>query len=204
MEEKLDQRTRYMTVVLEDVYQPQNASAVVRTSECLGIQDVHIIENHTDYQVNKYVLRGSHQWMNVVRYRKKGEDNAAACINTLRENGYRIYVTDPDPTATPIDQLDMTAGKIALVFGNELRGASHTVLAQADGKVTIPMYGFTESFNLSVSVAICLHSLLSRLRQTDVDYALTADERDALKLMWYRKIIRNAPMVEKRFLRSIV
>jgi tRNA (guanosine-2'-O-)-methyltransferase len=203
IERILSQRTRNITVVLEDVYQPQNASAVVRTAECFGIQDVHIIENNTRYEINKYVLRGAQKWMNLVRYRSKGENNALACVSALRANGYRILVTDPDPQGISIHDVDVTSGKLALFFGNELKGASESILHHADARITIPMFGFTESFNLSVSVAICLEALVTRLRNSGVDIALSEVEKQHLRLQWFRKIVRNSALLEKEFLKSI-
>ncbi|HEX8041106.1 MAG TPA: RNA methyltransferase, partial [Chryseosolibacter sp.] len=149
VEQVVAQRTRYVTVVLENIYQSQNASAVVRTCECLGLQDLHIIEDTAQYHLNIRVLKGSYKWMNLMRYKAKEINNTEACFNHLRDQGYRILVADPAADGISIDDLDVHAGKMALVFGNELRGASGYVLQQADEKIRIPMFGFTESFNVS-------------------------------------------------------
>src|SRR5882672_6982027 len=93
IEKVLAERTRYITVVLEDIYQSQNASAVVRTCECLGVQDIHIIENKSRYSVNPKVLKGSNKWVNLIRYKDKVADNAPLCFDALRRNGYRILAT---------------------------------------------------------------------------------------------------------------
>lgn len=203
IEKVLEHRTRYVTVVLENIYQSQNASAVVRTCECLGVQDVHIIEDTAKYKLNIRVLKGSYKWMNLQRYRNRKENNTRACFAHLRAEGYRIFVADPAEDGVSIDDLDVGAGKIALVFGNELRGASAESLAEADGKVRIPMFGFTESLNVSVSVAICLNTILAKLRGADLPIGLREDEKDALRLTWYRKIVRRSDIVEREFLRTI-
>ena len=197
------QRTRYVTVVLENIYQSQNASAVVRTCECLGLQDLHIIEDTAQYHLNIRVLKGSYKWMNLMRYKEKKINNTEACFNRLREEGYRILVADPAADGISIDDLDVNAGKMALVFGNELRGASGYVLQQADDKIRIPMFGFTESFNVSVSVAICLNTILSKLRQAGTPIGLSEEERSVLRLAWYRKIVRRSDLLEREFLRTI-
>jgi tRNA (guanosine-2'-O-)-methyltransferase len=199
----LDQRTRYLTVVLENIFQSQNASAVVRTCECLGLQDIHIIENTAKYQLNVRVLKGSNKWINLERYRAKNVNNTNVCYDTLRDQGYRILVADPSADGVAVNDIEPAEGKIAIVFGNELRGASDYAIQNADQKVRIPMYGFTESLNISVSVAICLNTLLQKLRGSATDIGLTSDEKNFIRLNWYRKIVRRSDIVEREFLRTI-
>ena len=203
IEKVLSNRTRHVTVVLEDIYQSQNASAVVRTCECMGLQDVHIVEDTAKYEINVRVLKGSNKWLNLYRYRTKGENNAAVCFDRLRAQGYKILVADPSETCTSVHDLDISQQKVALVFGNELRGLSSFAWEQADEKIRIPMYGFTESLNISVSVAICLNSMLTRLRQNNVDVGLTEGEKEDIRLAWYRKIVRRSDTLEREFLRTI-
>jgi len=203
VEKVLGQRTRYITVVLENIYQSQNASAVIRTCECLGLQDVHIIEDTTKYDLNIRVLKGSYKWMNMERYRTKQVNNTEACFNRLRGEGYRILVADPAEDGISIDGLDISSGKVALLFGNELHGASPFSLGHADGKVRIPMFGFTESLNVSVSVAICLNTILGKLRESGISIGLSEEEKDLIRLKWYRKMVRRSEVVEREFLRTI-
>lgn len=203
IERVLAERTRYLTVVLENIYQSQNASAAVRTAECMGLQDMHIVEDTAKYHLNIRVLKGSYKWMNLKRYHDKNVNNTAVCFGHLRSQGYRIFVADPSPDGISIDDLDVSAGKIALVFGNELRGASPYSLAQGDQKVRIPMFGFTESFNVSVSVAICLNTILGKLRRSDLPIGLSDPEKESIRLAWYRKIVRRSDVVEREFLRTI-
>jgi tRNA (guanosine-2'-O-)-methyltransferase len=198
IERVLNGRTRKITVVLEDIYQPQNASAVVRTCECLGIQDIHIIENTTPYQLNKKVLKGAYKWVNIIRYKSKNTNNTFTCLETLRNMGYRIVATDPAGTHS-LEDFAIGDAKTALVFGNEDRGVSADVLKQCDCTLRIPMTGFTESLNLSVSVAICLFEIMVRLWKQG-DYSLTPEEKEDLRLSWYRKSVRGAALIEKRFL----
>lgn len=203
VEKVLEKRTRYVTVVLENIYQSQNASAVIRTCECLGVQDVHIVEDTAKYQLNIRVLKGSYKWMDMHRYRTRGVNNIEACFQRLRGEGYRILVADPSEDGVSIDDLDVGAGKMALVFGNELRGASAYSLAHGDQKIRIPMFGFTESLNVSVSVAICLNTILTRLRESGTPAGLSEAEKDMIRLGWYRKIVRRSDIVEREFLRTI-
>jgi tRNA (guanosine-2'-O-)-methyltransferase len=203
VEKVINQRTRHVTVVLENIYQSQNASAAIRTSECMGLQDVHIIENTSEYHLNIRVLKGSYKWMDIERYRAKNFNNTEQCFHHLRNHGYRIMVADPSEDGISIDDIDVSGGRIALVFGNELNGASVYALEHADEKIRIPMYGFTESLNISVSVAICLNTILGKLRQAGEAIHLSAEEKEKIKLAWYRKIVKRSEVLEREFLRTI-
>ena len=202
MAKVLSQRTRHVTVVLEDIYQSQNASAAIRTCECMGLQDVHIVENTAKYQFNTRVLKGSDKWMDLLRYRTKGINNTAPCFQHLQNQGYTIYTADPGNGGVSIHELN-PVNKTAIVFGNELRGASQFALDHCHQKVNIPMFGFTESLNISVSVAICLNSIITRLHSEKWEYGLTLEEQESLTLQWYRKVVRKSDLMEREFLRAI-
>jgi tRNA (guanosine-2'-O-)-methyltransferase len=197
IERVLDQRTRYLTLVLEDIYQSHNASAVVRTCECMGIQDLHIVESKSKYSVNKKVLMGSNKWMNLIRYKEKDKSNIAACYKQLKSDGYRIIATHPS-AGISIDDLPIDS-KIAVVMGNELKGITKFALENADETVRIPMFGFTESMNISVSAALCIRSLASRIRDSAFEWKLTDAEKDELRLEWYRKSLKQPAIMEKEF-----
>jgi tRNA (guanosine-2'-O-)-methyltransferase len=203
IEKVLSERTRHVTLVLEDIYQSQNASAAVRTCECLGVQDIHIIEDGTQYSVNKQVLKGANKWVDLHRHKLKGFNNTDICFRKLRELGYKIFVTDPSPDGISINEIPVDQ-KLAIVMGNELEGTSEFAIAQADQKIFIPMHGFTESFNISVSAAICLNTTLTKLRASDVAWQLTEEEKDVLRLQWYRKVVRRSDLIEREFLRSLL
>jgi tRNA (guanosine-2'-O-)-methyltransferase len=199
----LDFRTRHITVVLEDIYQSQNASAVIRTCECMGLQDVHIIEQKSKYEINRRVLKGADKWMTLYQYREKNIQNTKSCFDALRETGYKILGTDPSGEGISIHEIDVTENKVALVFGNELRGISAFAQRHCDQQIKIPMYGFTESLNVSVSVAICLSAFLTKLHASRQNLFLTEQEKQVLKLSWFRKIVRRSGLIEKEFLRTI-
>ena len=203
IEKVLDQRTRHITMVLEDIYQSQNASAVIRTCECMGIQDVHIIENDSKYTVNRRVLKGSYKWVDLIRHKGKLRNNTEVCFEQLRDRGYKIAATDPSPAGISIHELSVD-DKMAIVMGNELHGTSSYALEHADMKINIPMYGFTESLNISVSAAICLNSLVPALRTSEVKWQLTETEKDEIRLNWLRRMVRNAEIMEKEFMKSIM
>ena len=202
IEQVLDFRTRYVTVVLEDIFQSQNASAVIRTCECMGLQDIHIAENITRYSINPRVHKGANKWISIHKHAARNQNNTLACFNELRSRGYRIIALDPSPDGCSIFDLNVSDGPLALAFGNELRGLSAQALNNADARLRIPMYGFTESLNISVSVAICLNTVIMRMRESAFFYGLNPTEREMLRLTWYRKIVRNSTVIEREFLRA--
>ncbi|MBZ0205448.1 MAG: RNA methyltransferase [Flavobacteriales bacterium] len=192
------ERTRHVTVVLEDIFQPHNASAVVRTAELLGVQDLHIIENRNTYTVNPDVTLGSSKWTDMIRYRDRERDNAATCASALRAKGYRIVATSPTADSVTPESIPLDT-PMAFCFGTELTGLSEGMMAHADTFLRIPMHGFTESYNISVSAAIVLYTVMQRLRNSDVQWRLSEQERDALKLSWARRTVRSAQQLEARF-----
>ena len=179
LQQILGERTRHITVVLEDVYQPQNASAVIRTCECLGIQELHVIENLYEYRLNPAVVQGSSKWIDLVKHNREDKDNTRPCIEGLKQRGYRIVAMDPAPGGKTVDQLDV-GEKLALCFGSEEPGLSAGLMDLADDTVRIPIHGFTRSYNLSVSAGITLYALVTALRGSGADWRL--DERDATDL----------------------
>lgn len=186
----LQHRTRHLTIVLEDIYQPHNASAVLRSCECFGIQDVHIIENRNKYEVNPDVALGSAKWLTLKKYHGNS-DNTPQCLSGLKKSGYLLVAATPhkddySPETLPLDQ------KIALMFGTELEGLTPSAISQADAFIRIPMFGFTESLNISVSAAILMQSLSSRIRSSDVSWELGSDEKNELLLEWLKRSVKNS------------
>jgi tRNA (guanosine-2'-O-)-methyltransferase len=193
----LQQRTRYATVVLEDIYQSQNASAVLRTAECLGLQDIYVIENKHRYEVNKQVVRGASKWIDVHRYAKH-ENNTLACINQLKEKGYRIAVTKPGNSSTQLTQLDVET-PTAFVLGTEKYGVSQEAQALSDVQLTIPMYGFTESYNVSVSAALCIFQFMNETKKQDMRWRLSESEQNEILHRWTRLAIRKSKLIVQEF-----
>ncbi len=194
-------RTRYITVVLEDIYQPHNASAVLRSADLTGIQDIHIIENRNRYEVNPEVAMGSSKWLNLVKY-NKSKENTLEAYDVLRKQGYRIVATTPHAEDKNLDEISLD-GKIALVFGTELKGLSETAIQNADEYLRIPMYGFTESYNISVSAALTLFTLTEKLRKSDISWQLSKDEKLDILLEWTRRSIKRSELIEKEFLQRL-
>lgn len=194
----LKQRTRHITVVLEDIYQPQNASAVLRSCDCFGLQDVHVIENDHAYDINPKVVHGASKWLHVHKYFEE-EYNTERCLTELKQSGYLLVATSPANESIPVYELPIDR-PIALMFGTEKHGLSPMAMELADLHTTIPMVGFTESLNISVSAAICIQSLTHRLRNSDVTWQLSEDDALDLRLEWMRRVVKDAEAIERRLL----
>jgi tRNA (guanosine-2'-O-)-methyltransferase len=196
----VENRTRYVTIVLENIFQPQNASAVIRSCDCFGIQDVHIIENSNEYIINPDVVMGASKWVDLHRY-NRNENNSLDAINALKKQGYRIIATTPHTNDILLPDFDLEKGKSAFFFGTELTGLSQVVMDNADEFVKIPMYGFTESFNISVSAALILNHLATEMRKKDIDWQLSDQEKLELKLRWLKKAVKKGDKLLKEQLR---
>jgi tRNA (guanosine-2'-O-)-methyltransferase len=195
----IENRTNYITVVLEDIFQAQNASAVLRSCDCLGIQNVHVIENRNEFQVDTEVTMGSSKWLTLNRYSKE-KNNSLETIQHLKSAGYRIVATTPHSNDVELPDFDVSKGKIALVFGSELPGISEVILKEADEFLKIPMFGFTESYNISVSAAIILYHLTEKMRNSQtINWQLTEDEKTEILLQWIRNSVKKSALIEKRF-----
>lgn len=177
----LAQRSRHLTVVAEDFHDPHNASALLRTCERLGIQDIHVVENFNTFKARVGAASGATKWVTLHRYDKVEQNNTLTCCQKLRSQGYRLVATSPHlkalpPEAIPVDQ------KIAIIFGSERYDVFPQALETAEYQLKIPMIGFVESLNVSVSAAVCLYTLTQRFRNLDVKWQLSEQEKRDLRL----------------------
>ena len=195
----LEQRTRYVTTVLEDLYQSHNMGAIFRSCEALGVQDIHCINQRNQLSVNNAIAAGAEKWLDIFQYSDLGTGLSPleVCIDSLKKQGYSIVATSPY-ASIPLEKVSLDT-KIALFFGTELDGLTQEAVDSADQLVALPMYGFTESFNVSVSVALSLYDITTRLRNSSVKWGLTEDEKVYLKLDWMRNSVENASALERRF-----
>lgn len=195
VERALAWRTRHLVVVLEDLANAHNASACLRSCDGFGLQEVHVIENRNVLQVSPKIARGAGQWLEIVRH-----TGPRQCLDALRSRGYRIVATSPSADATPLPDYDI-GDKTALLFGNERDGLSEVAAREADELLTIPMCGLSESFNISVSVAVCVYHLTQVLRASEIDWQLGEQDRRRLRADWVRRAVdpRRLPHLEARF-----
>lgn len=194
----IQERMDYVTIVLEDLYQSHNQSAVMRSADCYGLQNVHLIENRNHYDSTSTVSQGAREWLTVHRHREL-EDNTQPTIAQLKAEGYRIIATTPHTRDVFIDELDLEKGKMAFFFGTELTGLSEKVISQADEFVKIPMFGFTESLNVSVCAAITMYSVTQRLRRSNLDWHLSEQRQYEVLFQWYRNAIKASDEILERF-----
>ncbi len=198
LHEVLAQRSGHLRIVLENVYQAHNASAVMRSCDCFGIQYVHYIEHSNRLKISDDVAMGSSNWLSIQRH-SESENNTLEALTLLKQKGYKIVATTPHKNDCTIDKLPVDE-KIALVFGTEIEGISEEVFKHADSFVKIPMYGFTESFNISVSAALCMYELTKRIRETVPDYLLTEQEKLDIFFDWLCSSIDKSEALIKNYL----
>lgn len=191
--EVLQNRTRYLTVALEDVYQLHNTSAVIRSCDVFGLQEAHLIEGRHGHRLDKNIAMGAQRWVDIHRH-----SNPSKCIKALRERGYHIVATTPRAGSTSLQDFSLK-GPTALFFGTEKEGLSQEVLQQADAALYIPMHGFTESLNISVAAAIILQQLTTSLRASDLPWQLSPEEILQKRLDWTRKTIHSADEIIARY-----
>lgn len=192
-QEVLSQRTKHFTVAVEDVYQLHNTSAVIRSCDVFGIQEVNIIEEVNRKRIDREIAMGAQKWVDLNRY-----NTTKACIEDLRQKGYRIIATSPHAKDSDLDSFDIST-KACFFFGRETEGLSDAVLNEADGFLKIPMVGFTESLNISVSAAIILQHLTSRLRNSSISWQLNESEVIAKRFDWIKKTIKNYDAIVSRY-----
>ena len=200
-EKKLAHRSKKLTLVLEDVFQSRNISAAMRSVDCFGLQDIHIIENKNEFVSDKTVSLGSGKWLNVIQHNKK-KNNTSDCIKRLQKEGYQIIATTPHEPEISLDEVDIENNKIAILLGTELTGLSDKALQLADKKMRINMYGFTESLNISVAAAICCQNLSNRMRRKDDSWRIKEEEKLDIMLNWLRNTIKSSSEIEIDFIRK--
>jgi tRNA (guanosine-2'-O-)-methyltransferase len=189
----LENRTKHFTVVVEDVFQMHNASAVMRSCEVFGIQELNVIEQRYGKSIDKEIAMGAQKWVDIHKF-----DNVTNCVDALKNQGYQIIATTPHENDCLLDDFDISK-PCALFFGTERDGLSEEIMQKADGFLKIPMAGFTESLNISVSAAIIIQNLTNRLRQSDIDWHLSEGEILEKRLAWAKSSIKDIKRIEQRY-----
>lgn len=189
----LSQRTKHFTIATEDVYQLHNTSAVLRSCDVFGIQEVNIVEERNSKQIDGEIAMGAQKWVDLNRY-----ETVKDCLTDIQQKGYQIIATTPHAKDCELHDFDVTK-KSCFFFGRETEGLSDEVTKRADGFLKIPMYGFTESLNISVSAAIILQHVTSKLKQTDIEWSLSEDEINEKRLDWCKKTIKSFDDIVTRF-----
>jgi tRNA (guanosine-2'-O-)-methyltransferase len=189
----LKNRTNHFTIAMEDIYQLHNTSAVMRSCEVFGIQQLNVVEQRFGKRIDSEIAMGAQKWVDINCYATMQE-----CINAVKEKGYQIIATTPHNDSCLLHEFDITK-RSAIFFGTERDGLSKEVLDQADGYLKIPMVGFTESLNISVSAAIIIESITSRLRQSNLNWNLSEEEQLEKRLAWAKNTIKDIKGIEERY-----
>ncbi len=196
----LEYRTRYINIVCEDIYQGHNANAILRTCDCFGIQDIHVVENRNCFEINSEIALGASKWVSI--HRHTADRDQSSVYKSLRSQGYKILAATPHRNSISLQDVDINEGPVSIVFGTEKEGLSSYALEQSDEYLCIDMVGFTESLNVSVSAGIVLHFLRDKLSKSDINWHLSDDEKVLIKLDWLRKAIKRSELLEAEFLRN--
>ena len=221
IEEISKNRTNHITIVLEDIKESKDASAVIRSCDCFGIQKLHIIENENKYKINPAVAMGSFKWVDLFSYKNnisskiskntlKSEinllnvydkidksENTKICYSNLKSQGYKIIAMSSKGDKT-IEELDYQ-DKMAFVFGSEESGLSEYASLNSDIQAKVPAYGHTQSYNLSVSAAITIYNSIQKLHNSNVNFPLNETELIELKINWVKKILKRGDLLEEIF-----
>jgi tRNA (guanosine-2'-O-)-methyltransferase len=193
----LESRTNHFTIAMEDVFQLHNTSAVMRSCEVFGIQELNVVEQKFGKRIDTEIAMGAQKWVDVNRF-----NSIQSCIDAVKEKGYQIIATTPHNDSCLLHEFDVTK-RSAIFFGTERDGLSPEVIEQADGYLKIPMVGFTESLNISVSAAIIIQDITNRLRQSDVNWKLTPEELLERRLTWARNTIKDIKRIEELYYTEI-
>lgn len=189
----LKNRTRHFTVAVEDVFQMHNTSAVMRSCEVFGIQELNVIEQRFGKRIDKEIAMGAQKWVDINAF-----DSITGCLDNLQSRGYQIIATTPHENDCLLEDFDISKPS-ALFFGTERDGLSDEILKRADGFLKIPMVGFTESLNISVSAAIIIQNLTERLRKSSIQWQLSDDEIIEKRLQWAKNTIKDIKRIEARY-----
>ena len=189
----LENRTNHFTIAVEDIFQMHNTSAVMRSCEVFGIQELNVIEERYGKSIDKEIAMGAQKWVDINTF-----DSVTSCLDALKSKGYQIIATTPHENDCLMEDFDIT-NPSALFFGTERDGLSEEILKRADGFLKIPMVGFTESLNISVSAAIIIQNLTNRLRQSNIDWKLSEEEMLVKRLAWAKSSIKDIKRIEARY-----
>jgi tRNA (guanosine-2'-O-)-methyltransferase len=189
----LKNRTNHFTIAVEDIFQMHNTSAVMRSCEVFGIQELNVIEQRYGKSIDKEIAMGAQKWVDINAF-----DSISGCVDSLKAKGYQIIATTPHENDCLMDDFDISKPS-ALFFGTERDGLSEEILQKADGFLKIPMVGFTESLNISVSAAIIIQNLMHRLRNSDINWQLSEEEILNKRLQWARSSIKDIKRIESRY-----
>ncbi len=196
IKEVIDYKIQNITIVLDNLLDSHNTSAILRTAEGLGIKDVYIIEKDYQFEINKGITKYSHKWLDLHRFK-----DYEPCVKELKKREYKIFIANVGEKSLKLTDIEIKPdNKYAFVVGNEHGGISGEILKYADYEFTIPMYGFTESFNVSVASAIILsHTTYLYRKALQQKSDLTEQQKEELYFDFLKKAVKNSDILLKSF-----
>ena len=189
----VENRTKYMTLMAENMFHPQNASALVRHCEAFGVQELHTVQTLCKFNPNVNIVRGTDKWIDIHHH-----SSTTSALNHLKSEGYRIVATTPHKQSCTPESFDVTKGKFVIVMGTEKTGISDEVMAAADEFLRIPMCGMVESLNVSACAAIIVYMLSERMRHEVEDWKMTEEEQIRTLHHWLVDTVKDADALLKR------
>lgn len=197
LDKAISLRTKHICLVLENIRHTQNSSAIIRTAEIMGVHDVHIVRQNYENELQRDITKGAEKWMDVKLYQGT-EKNIETCFYHLKKNNYKIAVTCLDDDSNSLEEIPLHE-PLAIVMGEEVKGVSEYAKKNADYKIKLPMYGLTESFNIAIAGSLVMHQMLTRLRNSKVNYLLNPQQKIRLTLDWYKNALRGGDEIAERF-----
>lgn len=191
------QSSDYVLPIMEDVYQFRNAAAIVRSAEACGFHKIVALEKINVFEPNLEVTKGADTWVEVEKLPAKIDS-----LKEIKNRGYKIVAVSPEKEATPLPEFQINE-PVALTFGTEWEGVTEEILDFADETLAIPMYGFTQSFNVSVAAAICFYELKQKLIQQKIPHFLDDEKSLRMKIRWAVNSIRSGSQILNQYLRNI-
>jgi len=196
IEKYAEESSDFVLPVLENIYQFRNAAAIIRSVEACGFHKIAALEEENVFNPNIRVARGADTWMQVEKMPK-----TMSSLQQIRDKGYKILAVSPEKNAVSLPEYELKE-PVALIFGTEMEGVSQEVLDFADETLIIPMYGFTQSFNVSVAAAICMYELKQKLLKSDIDYKLSDEKKLAMKIRWAVNSARSGDEILNYYLKK--
>lgn len=194
IEEKSHESSDFVLPIMEDVYQFRNAAAIVRSAEACAFHKIMALESKNIFEPNLQVTKGADTWVQVDK-----KPHHLQTLENVKSKGYRLVAVSPEKNATPLPDFKITQ-PVALVFGTEWQGVTDDFLDYCDETLVIPMYGFTQSFNVSVAAALCMYDLKQKLIHSGIDYKLNEEKRLQLMIRWAVNSIRSGEEIHKDYL----
>lgn len=196
----IEYRTNHIAWLADNFYHEQNSSAIIRSADCFGYNTVFVIEDKYRFKVNEEIAMGAQKWVNTVIFQVGNVDYGQA-IHAIKQSGYKLIAATPHINGLSVENLDIRK-PICIAMGSERHGHHPEILEEADGFVAIPMEGFSESLNVSVTAGVLMYTLKKRLKSEGIDWQLSDADKKRQILIWMLKTIPSAQKMVERWIQE--